>query len=101
MIGPDTMFAEPGQRRPMDHAVQPSTVDRKLRHVIARSNTAGLTPYFLTKTISVNQFIGADGDRVQSLQQPKLSQFANRMRQRIDADPKLADRLRLLIYFAI
>ena len=68
-------------------------MDRKLRHLIARSGTARLALHFLTKAIGVNQFIGADGDRVQSVQEPKLPQFANRMRQRIDADPKLADRI--------
>jgi hypothetical protein len=45
--------------------------------------------------------VGADRDGVEPLQQAELLQFLDRVRQRVDADAKLADALGLLEQLAV
>ena len=40
-------------------------------------------------------------DLIETIEQAELGQFLDRVRQRVDADAELADRIRLLEYFAI
>ena len=99
--GVDAAFAEPRAHRLIDHALQPAAMDRELRHVIARVDAARLAPDLLAEAVGVDQFKGADRDRVEPLHQPELLQFLDRVRQGVDADAKLADAVGLLEQLAI
>src|SRR5260221_6362635 len=83
----------------MDHALQPAAMNRELRHVMPRIDAAGFAPDFLTMAVEIIKFVGADRDIVELLQQAEAREFADRMRQRIDADAELADGVRLLEQF--
>src|SRR3984957_9373348 len=84
----------------VNHALQPAAMDRELRHVMAGVDTADVAPDFLAMAIEIIEHISADRDVVELLQQTKAGEFADRMRQRIDADAEFADRIRLLEQFA-
>src|SRR5215216_7774335 len=101
MPGVNAGFAEACPHRLMDHGLQAAAMDGELRHVITRVGATRLTPDLLAEAVGVEQLVGADGDLVEPLQQAKLRQFLDGMRQRIDADAELADRLRLLVNFAL
>src|SRR5438105_3253367 len=92
----DGLCAEPLLDGAVDHALQPPAMDGELRHVMAGLDAARLAPYFLAVTVEIIQFTGADGDCVERIEQPEACQFADRMRQRVDADAEFADRLGLL-----
>ena len=70
-------------------------MNRELRDIVAGIDAAGLAPDFLTVAVEVVKHIGADRDIIEPLQQPEASELADRMRQRVDADAELADRVRL------
>ena len=76
-------------------------MDRELRHVVARVEAARLAPDLLAEAVGVDQFVGADRDRVEPLKQPELLQFLDRVRQRVDADAELAHALGLLEQLAV
>src|SRR5580692_1438512 len=80
----------------MDHALQPAAMDRELRHVMAGIDAAGFAPDFLAVAVEIIKHVGADRDIVELLQQPETGEFADRMRQRVDADAEFADGVRLL-----
>jgi len=101
MAGVDARLAETRAHGVVDHPLQPPSVDRELRIFVAGIGAARLAPDLLPETIGIDELEGADGDRVEPLQQAELGQLLDRMRQRIDADPKLADGLRLLVDFAV
>src|ERR1700693_1668057 len=84
----------------VDYALQPAAMDRELRHVVAGLDAADVAPDFLAMTVEIIEHIGADRDVVELLQQAEAREFADRMRQRIDADAEFADRIRLLEQFA-
>src|SRR5438874_5066461 len=84
----------------VDDALQPAAMNRKLRDVVAGIDAAGLAPDFLTVAIEVVKHVSADRDIVELLQEAEAGEFADRMRQRIDADAELADRIRLFEQFA-
>src|SRR5260221_6161491 len=75
-------------------------MDRKLRHVMPGIDAAGFAPDFLAVAIEVIKLVGADRDVVELLQQAEASEFADRVRQRIDADAEFTDGVRLLEQFA-
>src|ERR1700689_272086 len=50
-----------------------------------------VAPNFLAMAVEIIKHVGADRDVVELLQQPKTSQFADRMRQRVDADAEFAE----------
>ena len=85
----------------MDHALQAAAMDRELRHVVAGIEAARLAPDFLAVAVEIVQFVGADRDGVEPVQQPEAGQFADRMRQRVDADAEFADGVGLLEQFAV
>ena len=101
VTGMDAAFTEPRPHRLKDRALQPATMNRELRHVIAGIEAARLTPDLLTEPVGVDQLKGADADRVEAIQQPELLQLLDGMRQRVDADAELADRVGLLVDFAV
>src|SRR6266851_117738 len=84
----------------VDHALQPAAMNRELRHVMTGIDAAGLAPDFLAVAIEVVKHIGADRYVVEPLQQTEAGEFADRMRQRIDADAEFADGIGLLEQFA-
>ena len=57
-------------------------------------------PDFLAVAIEIVKHVGADRDVVELLQQAEAREFADRMRQRVDADAEFADGVRLLEQFA-
>jgi len=67
---------------------------------MAGIDAAGFAPDFLAVAIEIIKLVGADRDVVELLQQAEAGEFADRMRQRIDADAELADGVRLLRQFA-
>src|ERR1700688_2973484 len=67
---------------------------------MAGIDAAGFAPDFLAMAIEVIKLVGADRDVVELLQQAEAGEFADRMRQRIDADAEFADGVRLLEQFA-
>src|SRR5260221_8172777 len=97
----DRVLAQPLLDRCMNYALQATAMDRELRHVMAGAEAARLAPDFLAVAIEIIQFIGADRDRVEPVQETEAGEFADRMRQRVDADAELADRVRLLVQLAI
>src|SRR5260370_1612013 len=99
--GMDRVLAQPLFDGGMDHALQAAAMDRELRHVMAGAKAARLAPDLLAVTIEIVQFIGADRDRIEPVEQAEAGEFTDRMRQGVDADAELADRIRLLIQIAI
>ena len=97
----EAALAEPRARRLIDHALQLAAMDRELRHVVAGIEPARLAPDLLAEAVQVEQLVGADRDRVEPLQQPELLQLLDGVRQRVDADPELADAVGLLIDLAV
>ena len=87
--------------RLVDHPLQPAAMDRELRNVIAGVESARLAPDLLPEAVGVEQLVGADRDRVEAVEEAELGQFLDRVRQRVDADAELADRVRLLENLAI
>ena len=96
----DRVLAQPLLDGAMDHALQPAAMDRELRHVMAGIDAARIAPDFLAVAIEIIQHVGADRDVVELLQQPETGEFADRMRQRVDADAEFADGVGLLEQFA-
>src|SRR5688500_4892733 len=97
----EAALAEPRARRLIDDALEPAAMDRELRHVEAGVGPAQLAPDLLAEAIEIEQLVGADRDRVEPLQEPKLFQLLDGMRQRVDPDAKLADAICLLVHLAI
>ena len=60
----------------------------------------GFAPDFLAMAVEIVKFVGADRDVVELLQQAETGEFADCMRQGIDADAEFADGVRLLEQFA-
>src|ERR1700730_10009520 len=75
-------------------------MDRELRHVVTGIDAAGFLPDFLAVAIEIIQHVGADRGFVEFLQQAEAGEFADRMRQRVDADAEFADGVGLLEQFA-
>src|SRR5580704_1640859 len=89
--GVNGFLAEPLLDGLKDHVLQPAAVDRELRHVMAGVDAANVAPDLLAMAIEIIKHVGADGGVVEFLQETEASQFADRMRQRVDADAELAD----------
>src|SRR6202012_4711297 len=98
--GGDRLRSKPLLDGAVDYALQPAAMDRELRNIMAGIEAARIAPDFLAVTGEVMQHVGADRDVVEFLQQPEAGEFADRMRQRVDADAELADGVGLLEQFA-
>ena len=94
-------FAKPRAHRLVDHALKAAAMNGELRNVVAGVDAARFAPNLLAEAVGVKQLVGADRDRVEPLKQPKLGQFLDGMRQRVDADAEFADGVRLLENLAI
>ncbi len=99
--GVDGLRAEPFLDGAMDDALQAAAMDRELRHVVTGIEAARLAPDFLAVTVEIIQLIGADRGGVEPVQQAEAGQFADRMRQRVDADAEFADAVGLFEQFAV
>ena len=64
-------------------------------------DAADVAPDFLAVTIEIIQHVGTNSDVVELLQQAETGQFADCMRQRVDADAELPDGVGLLEQFAV
>src|SRR5580700_10633081 len=71
-------------------------MDRELRNVVAGIEAARLAPDLLAEAIGIDELVGADRNRVEPVEQAEVGKLFDRMRERIDANAKLADRIRLL-----
>ncbi len=80
---------------------KPAAMDRELRHVEAGIEPAQFVPDGLAETVGVEQFVGADGDRVEPLEQAELFEFADGVGQGVDADAEFADLVGLLENLAV
>ncbi len=65
------------------------------------SSAAQLVPDFLPEAVEIEQLVGADRHRVEPLEQAEFLQLLDRVRQRVDADAKLADAIALLVDLAV
>ena len=99
--GVDGLRAQPFLDGAMDDALQASAMDRELRHVVTGIEAARLAPDFLAVTVEIIQLIGANRGGVEPVQQAKAGQFADRMRQGVDADAEFADGIGLFEQFAV
>src|SRR5438445_3358650 len=99
--GTDRIRTKAFDHRLMDHALQAATMDRELRHLVAGIEAALFVPDLLAVAGQVKQLEGADGRGIELVEQAKASEFADGMRERVDADAELTDGVGLLIQFAI
>ena len=76
-------------------------MDGELRHLVAGIEPALLVPDLLAVAVEIKQFVGTDGDGIEPVEQSDAGEFADRMRQRVDADAELANAVRLLEQFAV
>ena len=97
----DARLAEAGADRLVNDRLQPTAMDRKLRHLIAGVGAAQLAPDLLPEAVGIEQLVGSDSRRIEAIEQPELGQFLDGMGQRIDADAELANSVRLLINLAV
>src|SRR5205085_1399086 len=72
-----------------------------LRHVVAGVEPARLAPDLLAEAVGVEQFIGADADRIETVEEAELGELLDGVRQGVDADAELAHRVRLLVDLAV
>src|SRR5712691_10293207 len=101
MAGMNAGLAEPRPHRVIDDALQPAAMDGELRHVVARVGAARLAPDLLAEAVGVDQLVGPDRHRIETIEQAKPRQLLDRVRQGVDADAELADAVGLLIDFAV
>src|SRR5580692_2107839 len=100
MTGVDDFLAEPFLDRPKNDVLQAPAVDRELRYVMAGIDAANVAPDFLTMAVEIIKHVGADRDVIELLQETEPGEFADRMRQRVDADAEFADGVGLFEQFA-
>jgi hypothetical protein len=99
--GMDRLRPEPFLDGTMDHALQPAAMNGELRHVVAGIEAARLAPHFLAVAVEIIQLVGANSGSIEPIQQSEAGQLADRMRQRVDTDAKLADAVGLLEQLAV
>src|SRR5204862_8120655 len=71
-------------------------MDRELRHIVTGIDAARFAPDLLAMTIEIVKLVGTNCDIIELLQQAEAGEFADRMRQGIDANAEFADSFRLL-----
>src|ERR1700722_18468231 len=100
MTGVNDFLAETFFDRLKDDVLQAPAMDRELRHVMAGVDATNVAPDFLAMAVEIIKHVGADRDVVELLQKTEACEFADRMRQRVDADAELADGVGLFEQFA-
>ena len=101
MAGVNARLADPRPRRVIDDALQPAAMNGELRHLVARIGAARLAPDLLAEAVGVDQLVGPDRHRVEPVEQSKLLELLDRVRQRVDADAELANAVGLLVDLAV
>ena len=99
--GVDRIRAQALDHRLVNRALQASAMDGELRHLVAGIEAALFVPDLLAVAGQVKQLEGADGGGIKPVEQTKSGQLADGMRQRVDADAELADRVGLFVQLAI
>ena len=92
MAGEDVLLAQPFDRGIEQDLLQRAAMDRELRPFVAGLDAARLAPDRLAALGEIGELLGADGVRIERVEQAEFDQFAHRMRQHVDAD---AERLQL------
>src|SRR5689334_20384803 len=95
------LCTEPLEHGLMDNALQSATMDRKLRHVVAGIKPTLLMPDLLPVASQVEQLGRADSDAIKPIEQADPGELADRMGQRVDANPEFANGLRLFEQLAV
>jgi hypothetical protein len=67
--GMDGILAETLLDRIVDHALQPTAMDRKLRHVVAGMDAAHFAPDLMAVTVEIVQLVRTDRDGVELIEQ--------------------------------
>src|SRR5229473_1622577 len=88
--GVNHIRSQPRFDRRVNYALQPAAMNRELRHVMAGVDAAGFLPDFLAVAVEIIQHVGSNGDVIELLQQTEPGEFADRMREGIDADAEFA-----------
>src|SRR5262245_61848270 len=101
MPGMDARLPKTGADCLVDDGLQAAAMDRELRHLVARVGSAQIAPDLLPEPVGVEQLVGSDPHRIEAIEQSKLRQFFDGVRQRVDADPELSDGIRLLVNVAV
>src|SRR5262249_50783833 len=101
MAGVDARLAELGAHRLVDDRLQPAAMDGELRHLVAGIGAAQLAPDLLPEAVGVEQLVGSDPHGVETIEQPELAQFLDRMGQRVDPDAEFTNGVRLLVDLAV
>src|SRR5262249_37170947 len=91
ITGVDGLIAEPFDDGLVDHALEASAMNRELRHLMPGIEPALLMPDLLAVPGQIEQLVGADAGLVEPVEQAEAGQFADRMRQRVDANAELTD----------
>src|SRR5262249_26964303 len=94
MAGVDARLAEPRAHRLVDDRLQPAAMDGELRHLVAGVGAAQLAPDLLTEAVGVKQLVGSDPHRVETIEQPELAQFLDRVGELFEpaAEPRKGTR---------
>src|SRR5262245_56715684 len=95
MAAKNARLANAGAHGIMNDALQAAAMNGELRILIARVEPAGLPPDLLPEAVGVNELVCADTRRIESVKQAKLRQFLDGVGERVDANPELANCLRL------
>jgi hypothetical protein len=75
-------------------------VNRELRELVTGTQTARLAPDLLAKSVGVNQLVGANGHRIETLEEAEFGKFTNAVRKGVYAHPQLPYRVSLLVNVA-
>lgn len=101
MAGVNARLADARPRGVIDDALQPAAMNGELRHLVARIGAARLAPDLLAEAVGVDELVGPDRHRVEPVEQPKLLELLDGVRQRVDADAELANAVGLLVDLAV
>src|SRR5262249_48265185 len=101
MAGVDARLAEPRAHRLVDDRLQPAAMDGELRHLVAGVGAAQLAPDLLAEAIGVEPLGGSHPHRGETIEQPEIAQFLDRMGRRVEADAELTKGVRLLVELAV
>ena len=94
-------LAEPSADRLVDDGLEPATMNGELRDFVAGIESARLAPDLLPEPVGIEKLVGPDRQGVEALEQAEFGQFLDGVGQRVDADAKFADGVRLLEYLAV
>src|SRR5512145_3483224 len=80
----------------IEHPLELTTVDGKLRIVIARLETTRFAPEFLAKTVGIDQLRGANSDTIERVKETEFCEFLDRVWEHVHADAEFTNAARPL-----